>query len=86
MKKTYITNYGKQEIANAKTKLAELLVERIKMDQFFDMFLDKFESKMKPNQPDTDIWKAYHKKFEEYEKLSRQIQTTEHLLGRSGNV
>lgn len=84
--KTYITNYGKQEVIKLKDKLAKLLVQRIKLDQFFDKYLDKFEDQMKPNKPDTAIWKTYHKKYEEYERLSREIQTTEHLLRRAGNV
>jgi Zn-dependent M32 family carboxypeptidase len=84
--KTYITKYGIEEKAKLKAKLADLLVERIKMDQFFDKFLDTFDSKMKPNETDTPVWKAYHEKFEQYEKLSREIQSTEHLLRRTGIV
>ena len=84
--KTYITKYGIEETAKLKTKLADLLVQRIKMNQFFDKFLDQFDSKMKPNETDSPVWKVYHKKYAEYEKLSREIQTTEHLLGRTGIV
>ena len=86
MNKTYVTDYGRQETARLKTKLADLLVQRIKMDQFFELFLEKFENEMKPNKTDTAVWKAYHKKYDEYERLSREIQTTEHLLRRTGIV
>jgi Zn-dependent M32 family carboxypeptidase len=81
--KTYITQYGVQETSKLKTKLADLLVQRIKMNQFFDKFLDEYDSKMKPNKTDSPVWKVYKKKYAEYEKLSREIQTTEHLLGRT---
>lgn len=86
MNKTYITNFGKEETARLKTELADLLVKRIKLDQFFDKYLDKFDSEMKPNKPDTPVWKLYHKKYDEYNELSRKITTTEHLLRRVGNV
>ena len=83
--KTYITKYGMEETTKLKSKLADLLVERIKLDQFFDKFLDQFDS-MKSNETDTPVWKLYRQKYAEYEKLSREIQTTEHLLGRTGIV
>ena len=69
-----------------KAELADLLVERIKLDQFFEKYLEKFDSAMKPNKPDTPVWKLYHKKYDEYNELSRKITTTEYLLGRVRNV
>lgn len=85
-RKLYVTNYGREEAAKLKAKLTDLLIERIKLDQFFDRYLEKFENHMKPNKPDTAVWKLYRKKYEEYDKLSREITTTEHLLGRTGIV
>ena len=84
--KTYITKYGKEETAKAKAKLADLLVQRIKLDQFFDKYLEMFEGKMKPDQSDTPVWKLYRAKYAEYDKLCSEIQTTEHVLKKAVNV
>ena len=69
-----------------KQELKELLLKRIKLDQFFDRYLEMFEMKMKPDQPDTEIWKLYKKKYKEYDDICARIQTAEHFLKKAGNV
>lgn len=68
-----------QGIANAK---AQLLVERMKMDKFFSLFLDKFERKMDPDNTDTPIWKLYKQKMKEYGDLERTIKSSDYYLMR----
>lgn len=57
-----------------------LLVERMKMDKFFSMFLEKFERKMDPDKTDTPIWKLYKQKVKEYDKLNHGIKTAEYWI------
>jgi hypothetical protein len=68
-----------QGIADAKT---QLLVERMKMDKFFSMFLDKFERKMDPDNTNTPIWKLYKQKMKEYGELERAIKSSNYYLTR----
>lgn len=68
-----------QGIANAK---AQLLVERMKMDKFFSLFLDKFERKMDPDNTDTPIWRLYKQKMKEYGELERTIKSSDYYLLR----
>lgn len=64
----------------------ELVIERMKMDRFFTMFLDKFDRKMDPEKPDTPIWKLYRSKVAEYYKLSQEIKNTEYWIKKESNV
>jgi len=68
-----------QGIADAK---AQLLVERMKLDKFFSMFLDKFERKMDPENTNTPIWKLYKQKMKEYGELERTIKSSNYYLTR----
>lgn len=68
-----------QGIADAK---AQLLVERMKLDNFFSMFLDKFERKMDPENTNTPIWKLYKQKMKEYGELERTIKSSTYYLTR----
>lgn len=68
-----------QGIADAK---AQLLVERMKMDKFFSLFLDKFERKMDPDNTDTPVWKLYKQKMKEYGELERAIKSSDYYLKR----
>jgi len=69
-----------------KQELKVLLLQRIKLDQFFDRYLEMFEMKMKPEKSDTAIWKLYKKKYKEYDDICARIQTAEHFLKRTTNV
>lgn len=58
----------------------ELFVERMKMDKFFSMFLDRFERKMDPDCTDTPIWKLYKAKMKEYGELQQAITAANYYL------
>lgn len=69
-----------------KDKHNELVVQKMHLDKFFTLFLDKFHSKMDPAKPNTPIWKLYKNKLKEYDDLQRQLRSTEYWLKRSANV
>jgi hypothetical protein len=58
----------------------ELSLEKMKLDKFFSLFLDKYGSKMDPEKPDTNIWKLYKTKFKEYAELDTRIKTLEYRI------
>jgi hypothetical protein len=64
-------------------KHQELTIERMKMDRFFTMFLDKFEKKMDPDKPNTPIWKLYKKETARYNKLCQEIRNTEYWIKKN---
>lgn len=64
-------------------KHQELLVEKMKMDKFFTMFLDKFERKMDADRPNNPIWKLYKKESERYNKLCQEIRNTEYWIKKN---
>lgn len=59
-----------------------LLVEKMKMDRFFTLFLDKFERKMDPDNINTPIWKLYKQKLKEYEKITHGIKTADYWISK----
>lgn len=59
-----------------------LVVERMKMDKFFSMFLEKFEKKMDPDKLDTPVWKLYKQKLKEYDKISHGIKTADYWIAK----
>ena len=67
-------------------KRNKLVAERMKLDKFFTMFLDKFERKMDPEKPNTPIWKLYRQKHAEYSKLTQEIRNTEYWIKKEANV
>lgn len=68
------------------TKHDELVVQKMHLDKFFTLFLDKFHSKMDPGKPNTPIWKLYKLKLNEYDDIQRQLRATEYWLQRSAHV
>ena len=67
-------------------KLDHLFIQRMRMDKFFSIFLEKFEKKMDPDKPDTPIWKLYRSKLKEYDNLQREIKATEYWLHKENHV
>ena len=67
-------------------KRNDLLKEKMKLDKFFTMFLDKFERKMNPSNTNTPIWKLYNKKMKEYDAVDMEIKSTEYWINKSSNV
>ena len=67
-------------------KRNHLLIERMKMDKFFTLFLDKYERKMDPENTDTPIWKLYKTKLKEYDKIQYEIKATEYWMSKESHV
>jgi hypothetical protein len=69
-----------------KQKLNDLHVQKMRMDKFFSMFLEKFERKMDPDNTNTPIWKLYKTKLKEYEKIEYEIKTTKYWMLKEQHV
>ena len=67
-------------------KRNKLIVERMKMDKFFNLFLDKFEKKMDPEKPNTPIWKLYRAKVKEYYAINQEIRNTDYWIAKESCV
>lgn len=60
----------------------ELTKEKVIIGAFMTKFLDKFERKMNPDNPDTPIWNLYHAKMNEYTRIDNLIKYTQYYLER----
>lgn len=58
----------------------QLFVQKMKLDKFFSLFLDKFERKMDPDNTDTPIWKLYKNKLKEYNDVQQSITAATYYL------
>jgi hypothetical protein len=67
-------------------KRNELMLQKMKLDKFFSMFLEKFERKMDPDKTDTPVWKLYKDKLKEYDKLNQEIRNTEYWIKKEQYV
>ena len=67
-------------------KQNNLIIERMKLDKFFSMFLEKFERKMDPEKPDTPIWKLYKTKLKEYDKIQSELRSVEYWIKKETHV
>lgn len=65
---------------NYKTQKHDLLIKKMKMDKFFSMYIDKFDKKMDPANPNTAIWKLFKQKSIEYSTLCQDIRNTEYWI------
>jgi hypothetical protein len=63
-----------------------LQIEKMKLDKFFSMFLEKFERKMDSDATDTPVWKLYKTKLKEYEKVSQELKNTQYWINKEQNV
>jgi hypothetical protein len=63
-----------------KNKRHELLVQKMKLDKFFTMYLDKFDTQMDSERPNTPVWKLFKQKSEEYTKLCQEIRNVEYWI------
>lgn len=57
----------------------QLIVEKMKLDKFFSIFLDRYE--LDDNNTDTLEWKTYRMMTREYERVENLIKTTKYYLG-----
>jgi hypothetical protein len=71
---------------NLTEKYNSLQIEKMKLDKFFSMFLEKFERKMDADKTDTPIWKLYKTKLKEYDNISRDLKATEYWIKKEQNV
>ena len=60
-----------------------LLVDRMRLDKFFSMYLDKFGRKMDPEKTNTPIWNLYKVKMREYGELQQAIKAAEYYMKKS---
>jgi len=67
-------------------KLHDLTVQKMKLDKFFSMFLEKFERQMDPDKTDTPVWKLYKNKLKEYEKVDHELKATQYWINKERNV
>jgi len=67
-------------------KYNSLQIEKMKLDKFFSMFLEKFERKMDADKTDTPVWKLYKSKLKEYDKVSQELKHTEYWIKKEQNV
>mgnify|MGYP006294452469 CR=1 FL=1 len=72
-----------QDYKGIAERQSELIVEKMKLDRFFSMFLDKFEKKMNPDLTDTPVWKLYKNKLKEYEDVQRAIKLSDYYLKKA---
>lgn len=67
-------------------KRHELVIQKMKLDKFFSMYLEKFDRKMDSDKTDTPIWKLYKAKLKEYGNLSQEIRNTEYWISKERHV
>jgi hypothetical protein len=65
---------------NLTEKYNSLQLEKMKLDKFFSMFLEKFERKMDADKTDTPVWKLYKAKLKEYEKVNQELKATDYWI------
>lgn len=64
----------------------QLIVQKMKLDKFFTMFLDKFEKQMDSDNTNTPVWKLYKTKLKEYDKVSHDIKAADYWISKGQNV
>lgn len=64
----------------------ELVLQKMKLDKFFSMFLEKFERQMDSDKTDTPVWKLYKSKLKEYEKIDYEIKANQYWLKKETHV
>lgn len=82
-----MANYGlimeyystKTDLLNEKTNL---VLDKMKLDRFFSLFLDKYGMKMDSDKTNTPIWDLYKKKLKEYTELDVKIKTLDYRLSK----
>jgi hypothetical protein len=67
-------------------KYSDLQVQKMKLDKFFSMFLEKFERQMDPDRTDTPVWKLYKNKLKEYDKVDHELKATQYWINKERNV
>lgn len=60
-----------------------LMLEKMKLDKFFSLYLDKYGSKMDCDKPDTKVWALYKSKLKEYGDLTRSITHLDYWISKN---
>lgn len=63
-----------------------LVAQRMRLDKFFTLFLDKFHAKMNPDNTDSAVWKLYKLKLKEYDDIQRELRSNDYWIKRSAHV
>ena len=58
-------------------------MQKMKLDKFFTMYLDKFDRKMDHENPNTPIWKLFKQKSAEYTKVCQDIRNCEYWIKKN---
>jgi hypothetical protein len=74
------------DIATIQQIYISLLNDKMKLDKFFSMFLDKLGNKMDPDETDTPVWKLYKQKTKEYSDLDQAIKAANYYLKKGSYV
>lgn len=73
-------NYGtKSELKELRNQLVSYKME---LDKFMSKYLTMFERKMSYDELDTPIWNLYHKKYDEYTKVTKSLNTAEYYINK----
>ena len=80
MKKFNISRIAHSNYSQLKTLREELIIEKMKMDKYFTIFLDN--NPLRDDVLDTPEWSEYHAKFKEYHILNTLLKTTDFYLKR----
>lgn len=64
----------------------ELILQKMKLDKFFSMFLEKFDRQMDSDNTNTPVWKLYKSKLKEYEKIDYEIKANQYWLKKEQYV
>lgn len=75
-----------RDVAGLNTLLTDLMIQRKKMDVWFDKYLDAVDSQMDPSVSDSPVWKLYNSKFAEYEELQAAIKSVNYFKEKYKNV
>ena len=65
---------------------SELLIKRYKMDRWFDKYLDMFSKEMGTDKSDTNIWKLYNNKCNEYGEINGIVKTADFYIKKFSNI
>lgn len=70
-----ITNAGPTQLINIRN---QLVVEKMKLDKFFSVFLD--ESEMDEQDTNTPEWVTYREMLKSYERVNQLIKSTDYYI------
>ena len=64
---------------------SNLINKKMKLDRFFSLYLDKFETSMNKENYDSKVWKLYKEKLKEYSTTEQEIRNVNYWLSK-GNT